>query len=70
MLELNEQQRWELLARLDERVQDLIGKFDGLEKRFVVRAEFEPVRAIVYGMVGAVMLGFAGALLALIFRAG
>ena len=47
---------------------ELIGKFDGLEKRFVLRAEFEPVRAVVYGMVGMILIAAAGSLISLVVK--
>ena len=71
----------QLLARIDERtarterdVTDLrVEMRKGLSElksesisNFVTRQEFQPVRAIVYGMVGVMMLAVLGALLALV----
>ena len=71
----------QLLARIDERtarterdVTDLRAEMrKGLSDlkgeavaNFVTRQEFQPVRAIVYGMVGVMMLAVLGALLALV----
>ncbi len=39
---------------------------DGFEKLFVTRDEFWPVRTIVYGGAGIILLGVLGALLALV----
>lgn len=41
---------------------------DKLEKDYVTRDEFEPVRNVVYGMVGLILVGFLMAVIALIIR--
>jgi hypothetical protein len=41
---------------------------DKMEKEYVSRAEFEPIRNIVYGMVTLVLTGVVGALLTLVLR--
>ncbi len=49
----------ELLARIDERTKAMAERMDD----FVTKSEFAPVRSIVFGMVGAVLLAVLGALL-------
>ena len=39
-----------------------------LERDFVTRAEFNPVRTIVYGMVGIILVAVIGALIALVLK--
>jgi predicted nucleic acid-binding Zn-ribbon protein len=39
-----------------------------MEKKFVTRKEFEPVRNIVYGLISAVGLAVIGGLMALLLR--
>ena len=41
-----------------------------LEKKYVSLAEFKPIRNIVYGMVGMVLVAVFGGLLALVIRGG
>lgn len=40
--------------------------FDKLEKRYVSKDEFKPVKGVVYGMVGFIMLAFLGAIISLV----
>ncbi len=53
-----------ILAIIELKIKNLIKKCDG----FVTRGEFSPVKNIVYGFVGLVLVAFAGALIALIIR--
>ena len=46
-------------------VQEIKGK---LEKNYITREEFDPIKKIVYGIVGLVLTGVLGALLALVIR--
>lgn len=39
-----------------------------LEKDYVTQDEFEPIRRVVYGMVGLVLLSVLGAIVALVIR--
>lgn len=58
-----------LLARLDERTMNIESKLNSAiedKKSFVTKAEFEPVKRIVYGMVALVLVSVFGALLALV----
>ena len=41
-----------------------------VEKTYVRLAEYEPVRKIVYGLVGAVLLAFVSAVLTIVLRSG
>lgn len=62
---MDEQQK-ELLIRLDERT-DMIWKHIQLfEKRFVSRADFWPVKTIVYSGAGIALVGVAGAIVGLV----
>jgi len=50
---------------IDKTVRDIQGK---LEKDYVTQDEFTPVKNIVYGMVGTVLLAVIGALIALVIN--
>ena len=50
---------------IDKTVRDIQGK---LEKGYVTQDEFTPVKNIVYGMVGTVLLAVIGALIALVIN--
>jgi len=39
-----------------------------MEERYVSKDSFEPVKKVVYGLVGAILLGVIGAILALAFK--
>ena len=64
----------ELITRLDERSESMQHQISGiradiatdmqeLKDDFVTKAEFVPVRSIVYGLVGAILLIVIGALM-------
>lgn len=60
----------DLLARLDERLANMQRSFEEMKdefretkENFVTKAEFGPVRAIVFGAVGLVLVAFMGALI-------
>jgi hypothetical protein len=61
-----------LRHELDTADRDIEGKVSVLEQKvdrtYVKLIEFEPVRKIVYGLVGAVLLSVIAALLALVIR--
>lgn len=42
---------------------------DEVREGYVTKAEFDPVRAISYGLVGLIMMGVVGAILATVIRA-
>lgn len=52
-----------LLARLDERTANIVEDLEDLKANYVTKAEFAPVRAIVFGFVSAVLLAFMGTLI-------
>jgi len=52
------------VALLKQKVEGLIKKVD----KCVMTKEFEPIKNIVYGFVGLILLSFAGALIALIIK--
>lgn len=63
----------ELLARIDERTKlsaevqaTILARFDDLPKTYVTLAEFRPVKSIVYGAVGLILMAVMGALIALV----
>lgn len=39
-----------------------------LKDSFITRAEFEPIKNVVYGMVGLVLISFLGAIIALVIK--
>ena len=49
----------DLLARIDERTKAMADRMED----FVTRAEFSPVRALVFGAVALILVAFMGALL-------
>ena len=57
-----------LLARIDERTVSILHRLDSIEKIYVTRNEFNPVKSIVYGMVGVILLAVLGALTALVIK--
>jgi hypothetical protein len=55
-----------LLARVDERTKSIaedIAEMKAASAGYVTHAEFAPVRALVFGAVGVILLTFMGALL-------
>jgi tetrahydromethanopterin S-methyltransferase subunit B len=70
----NEQTREEvaLLARLDERTASLVTAVNDIkekmEKHYVSVNEFTPVKNLVYGMVGIILMAFVGAIITLVIR--
>ena len=69
---MKEEDQSSLLIRLDERTstiqKDLASIKKELDGRFVTVDQFEPIKKIVYGMVGIILLTFMGALVALIIN--
>lgn len=63
------------LARIEESMKSMGEKLDtvvrafGEESAFVTKDAFAPVRMIAFGLVGLVMIGFVGAVVALIWKA-
>lgn len=64
----------ELLIRIDERTQNIEQEVSALkeklEKDYVTAAEFAPVRKVVYGLVGSVLLAVIGAVVGLVITQG
>lgn len=67
-----------LLQRIDERTKQLFQKTSEikdeldtfkrqLEQDYVRREEFEPVKKIIYGLVGAILIAVSGSLAKLVF---
>lgn len=48
-----------------QEVTEIKGRIDG---HFVTREEFDPVKKVVYGMVGLILVAVAGALIALVVK--
>lgn len=61
-----------LLVRLDERTQTIVKELDSMNRRMesglVTRAEFAPVRNLVYGATGLILLAVVGAMVALVLQ--
>lgn len=55
-----------LLARIDERTTFIVNQVSELKKSYVTKEEFKPVRMIVYGLAGAVLLTFLYAIVNLV----
>lgn len=53
------------IGELEDQIDQISSEF---EVRFVTRAEFAPVRSIVYGIVGIILVAVAGAVVALVVR--
>lgn len=53
------------LANIDDDMKEIKQTLKG---NYVTRDQFEPVKTIVYSMVGIVMMGVLGALMTLLFR--
>ena len=56
----------ELLIRIDERTKILIEEMKNLKLNYVRKEEFQPVRNVVYGMVGLIAVAVVGALIRLV----
>jgi hypothetical protein len=57
------EQEGKLLARLDERIKAIAEDISDLKTNYVTKAEFTPIRAIVFGGVALVLTSFMGALI-------
>ena len=58
----------ELLTRIDERTLQLIKDIHELKTNYVTKTEFFPIKNIVYGMVGTILLSVIVALIALVVK--
>ena len=54
------------IARIDQRTETIEKRIEALSNDFVSRAEFGPVRAVVYGLVGCIMVSVITAILAIV----
>lgn len=61
-----------LLARIDERTRTMSDKIEHLEKvleeQYVTQKEFAPVRSVVFGMIGVMLLSVLGGIITLVIR--
>jgi hypothetical protein len=64
-----------LVTRLDERlgslsrsVEKLVFIVEGQSQRFVTQKEFEPIRSLVYGLVGLILVSFLSSLAVFVFK--
>ncbi len=61
-----------LLARIDERTRTMSDKIEHLEKvleeQYVTQKEFAPVRSVVFGMVGVMLLSVLVGIITLVIR--
>jgi hypothetical protein len=58
------------LGSIDERLEKLDARFEVFSGNFVTQREFMIVRNIVFGMVGLILIGFMGAVVALVWKGG
>ena len=56
----------DLLIRIDERTKQLTFRFEEAKRSFVRKEDFDPVKRIVYGMVGIILTAVVTALVALV----
>lgn len=59
-----------ILARMDERLGRLQQDVGHVSERMVTRDEFEPIRRVVYGLVGLALVTVAGAVLRMVIAGG
>ena len=52
-----------LLARVDERTANIADDLADIKANYVTKAEFAPVRAIVFGFVATILMAFMGTLI-------
>ena len=69
----NEEINKELLARLDERTQNILKDVGALSKKlddkeFVTREEFDPIKKLVYGFVGFMLISLGGMFIAVVLK--
>ena len=57
-----------IATKLDYIQRDIVEIKVKLESEYVTQDEFEPVKKIVYGMVGVILLAVIGALITLVLR--
>jgi len=69
---MDEQGLQTAIAVIQEKIHNIFEIVQGikkdLEKKYVTRQEFDPVKKIVYGLVGAILLGVTGTILAMVLQ--
>ena len=64
----------QVLVRLDERMrrfEEMLTRIDRhVEENVVTRTEFDPVKRLVFGAAGLILVGVVGALIALVVQGG
>lgn len=72
MVEDNKQSTETTLALIKQKLDSLGEKIDKIDKSlecdYVTQDQFDPIKRIVYGMVGVILLGVVAALFALIIK--
>lgn len=58
------------LDNLTDDVKELKSAFGSMQTKFVTREEFEPIKRLVYGAVGLILVAVVGALIALVVQGG
>jgi hypothetical protein len=58
----------DLLIRVDQKVTDLVTRLEKRDQEFVTRAEFWPVKALVYGCVGIMLSALVLAIIYLVVQ--
>jgi hypothetical protein len=56
----------DLLIRVDQRLDDLIRRFDKQAEQYVTQSEFWPVKMLVYGCAAMMLVAVVGALIYLV----
>jgi len=56
------------IADIKDDVKEIKNLIKGLNETYVSKAEFQPVKGVVYGMVGFILLAFLGAVVAFVFK--
>lgn len=51
-----------------EHHKEIVSRFDSLDARYVTKDRFTPVEKVVYGLVGAVLIGVTTAILAVVIK--
>lgn len=60
----------ELVVRIDERTRAMAEELKGLKEIVITRAEFAPVRLVVYGLVAVLMTAVVTAMVATVIKGG
>lgn len=67
---MNEADTARIMADINHIRSDIADIKGEMRERFVTKDQFEPVRLVVYGLVGVLLLAVIGALLALVITSG